>query len=245
MSLKTVIIGGHGKVALRLGRLLAGAGHSVVSLIRDESQSADILETGATPLTISLEESDPSDLAKVFNGVDVVYFSAGAGGKGGAERTKKVDYEGALKVFDAIEKVEENPPKLILVSGVDVRDPDRIPHTTEQDKEVSKRIRARIPDWMHWKYEADKNLAARTKFNWFILRPGGLADSPGTGKADIGITHISQLIPRDDVAQALFLLANRKDIYGLSLDIVGGDTPIQEGLDAAIAKRVKALDVSV
>ena len=49
-------------------------------------------------------------------------FSAGAGGKGGAERTKKVDYEGALKVFDAIEAVQTKTPRFILVSAIDVRD---------------------------------------------------------------------------------------------------------------------------
>ena len=57
-----------------------------------------------------------------------MYFSAGAGGKGGEELTKKVDYEGALKVFDAIEGVEGSvKPRLILVSALDVRDPKKIP----------------------------------------------------------------------------------------------------------------------
>lgn len=57
-----------------------------------------------------------------------MYFSAGAGGKGGEERTKKVDYEGALKIFDAVEGVKETKkPFLILVSGVDIRNPDKIP----------------------------------------------------------------------------------------------------------------------
>ena len=36
---------------------------------------------------------------------------------------KKVDWEGAVKVFDAIEAVEKDPkPRLILVSALDVRD---------------------------------------------------------------------------------------------------------------------------
>lgn len=56
-----------------------------------------------------------------------MYFSAGAGGQGGEERTKKVDYEGAVKTFDAIEGVEGPKPRLILVSAIDVRDPEKIP----------------------------------------------------------------------------------------------------------------------
>lgn len=54
-----------------------------------------------------------------------MYFSAGAGGKGGPERTRKVDEEGAIKVFDAIESVgssKEERPRLIIVSAIDIRD---------------------------------------------------------------------------------------------------------------------------
>lgn len=59
---------------------------------------------------------------------------------------------------------------------------------------MSKTLRQAIPTWVKWKYEADLVLSKRTAFKWFILRPGGLLDEPGTGKADIGITHLSQRI---------------------------------------------------
>lgn len=48
---------------------------------------------------------------------------------------------------------------------------------------------------MKWKYQGDLELHKRTAFKWFILRPGGLLDTPGTGKVDIGITHLSERIP--------------------------------------------------
>jgi uncharacterized protein YbjT (DUF2867 family) len=88
----------------------------------------DIRSTGSTPFVLSLEESSVSDFAVAFGNQDVVYFSAGAGGNGGPERTKKVDYEGAVKVFDAIEKVDgKKKPRLILVSAIDVRNREEIP----------------------------------------------------------------------------------------------------------------------
>ncbi len=59
---------------------------------------------------------------------------------------------------------------------------------------MSKRIRKAIPDYMHWKYEADKNIVKRTEFKWTILRPGGLTLEVGTGKASIGRTHITTTI---------------------------------------------------
>jgi hypothetical protein len=39
---------------------------------------------------------------------------------------------------------------------------------------------------------------------------------------------------RDDVAKALALLADREDAAGLAIDIIGGETPIEEALDAMI-----------
>jgi len=167
-----------------------------------------------------------------------VYFSAGAGGKGGEERTKKVDYEGALKIFDAIEGVEGPiKPRLILVSALDVRDPEKIPtHYNEDDIAHSNRLRKVIPTYMHWKYEADKNLVKRTAFKWTILRPGGLSNNPGEGKVNAGRTHLGKMISRDDVAEALALLIDREDAAGLAIDIAGGDMPIKEALDAVIKK---------
>lgn len=47
-------------------------------------------------------------------------FAAGAGGKGDPSRSRKVDYEGAVKVYDAMEAA--NVKRLILVGAMDVRD---------------------------------------------------------------------------------------------------------------------------
>lgn len=115
------------QVSLRLARLLTPS-HSVTSIIRNPSHASDIEATKATPLELSLEDSPVADFTSAFQGSDVVYFSAGAGGKGGEERTKAVDYEGAVKVFDAIEAVQgPKKPRLVLVSAVDVRDENKIP----------------------------------------------------------------------------------------------------------------------
>ncbi|THH13923.1 hypothetical protein EW146_g6360 [Bondarzewia mesenterica] len=237
---RVVIVGGHGKVSLRLARLIAPT-HSVTSIIRDPAHSTDLtsVSSNISPLVLSLEDSPVSDFTRTFNGASTVVFSAGAGGKGGPERTRKVDYEGALKVFDAIEAVEGKKPHLVLVSAVDVRDPNKIPeHYTEEDKKASERWYSALPTYMHWKYEADKNLVARTGFAWTILRPGGLIDTPGTGRASVGRAHITTQIARDDVAAALAVLVDRPDTAGLAIDFVGGDTPIAEGIDLFIKKGV-------
>lgn len=78
---------------------------------------------------LSLEDEPKETFRDVFEGKDLVYFSAGAGGKGGPERTRNVDYEGALKIFDAIELVKGPKPRFIMVSAIDVRDRSQKPPT--------------------------------------------------------------------------------------------------------------------
>ena len=104
-----------------------------------------------------------------------------------------------------------------MVSAHDIRDPEKIPglcefffffsfrrspstflfpkSTIEEDDIArSSRIRKFIAAYMHWKYEADKNLVKRTAFKWTIVRPGGLSDSPSEGKIDAGKTHLAKMI---------------------------------------------------
>lgn len=191
---------------------------------------------------LSLEDASVHEVSKAIEEVeaDVVYFAAGAGGKGGEERTKAVDYEGAVKVFDALEKAGSaggKKARLVLVSAIDVREEDKIPaHYTEEDIKASKAGRAAIPAYFKYKLEADKNLVKRTAFKWTILRPGHLTEEKGTGKASIGRTHLSPSIAREDVAHALAYLSQREDAAGLAIDFVGGETPIEEGLDKVIKR---------
>ncbi|KAG8908810.1 hypothetical protein FRB99_003048 [Tulasnella sp. 403] len=238
-------------VAQRLTKLLTSANppYDVTSIIRSESQSESIRSISparVTPLVLSLENSPTSDFTRVFEGANLVYFSAGAGGKPGengeaaAERTRKVDYEGALKVFDAIEGVSAaEKPRLILVSAIDVRERDQIPgHYDAKDIELSERMYKVMPVYLDMKLAADKDLIKRTAFKWTILRPGGLRDEPGTGRVDLGRTHLTTPIPRDDVATILYELASRPEASGLAIDVIGGDKDIVPQLDAFIEEGV-------
>jgi len=239
MSKKVVIVGGHGKIALRLTQLLGDKQYTVTSIIRKEEHTPEIaaISPSAVPLVLSLESSPASEFTAVFNGADTVVFSAGAGGKENPERTRTVDYEGAVKVFDALEAVPGTRPHLLLLSSADVRDPDQIPpHWNDADKASSARARLSLSNYFHWKYQADKDLVRRTAFPWTILRLTGLLDGPGTGCADIGRTHVTALISRDDVALILAELVERADAAGLVIDIEGGDVPIADGLDKFIKK---------
>lgn len=80
---------------------------------------------------LSLEDAPQSKFTDLFNTTkaDVVYFTAGAGYRASEERTKKVEYEGVVKVLDAIESVDSSlkKPRFLIISAVDIRDPNKIP----------------------------------------------------------------------------------------------------------------------
>lgn len=112
---------------MRLARILASrANTKVFSIIRISAHKDEVAATGATPIVLSLEDAPAQKFSQAFEGKDVVYFAAGAGGKGGAERTLKVDRDGALKVFDAIESVKGEKPRLVMLSAMDVRDRSKV-----------------------------------------------------------------------------------------------------------------------
>ncbi|KAF8651067.1 hypothetical protein AX16_004930 [Volvariella volvacea WC 439] len=240
MSKNVAILGGNGRIGLQLTRLLASATpkHQITSIVEHLNNESTIREIGATPVLLTLENSSVAEFASVFEGKDVVYFVTGAP-QGADDATYKAqDYEGSLRVYDALEAVKGPKPLFIALSAVDTRDTEKEPpaHYNEEDINMSKELRKLLPAYFHWRYEADKALVKRDAFKWIIVRAGGFKEGAGVGTAQIGRTGIMAEIPRDDVAKALYLLLDRGDAAGLAIDVVGGETNIAEGLDAAIKK---------
>ena len=138
--MKFIVFGGGGKVARHFARLAVADGHSVISVVRNEDQCvrhameqersahsshADLKKLGAEPTVLSIEDAPVSDFTALFTShkPDAIIWSAGAGGKGEKSRTQKVDYEGAVKVYDAMEA--GNIKRLLLVGAIDVRSRDK------------------------------------------------------------------------------------------------------------------------
>ena len=72
-----VIAGGHGKIALRLAKVLSGEGHEVRALIRNVKHADDVREAGGVPVEADLEVKE--DYSEWVRGADVVVFAAGTG----------------------------------------------------------------------------------------------------------------------------------------------------------------------
>lgn len=97
---RIAIIGGHGKVALELSRILSAEGMDVTSFIRNPAHRDDVAAKGAAPVVLDVEHSTTAEIAEALRDHDAVVWSAGAGG-GSPERTYAVDRDAAIRSMDA------------------------------------------------------------------------------------------------------------------------------------------------
>jgi uncharacterized protein YbjT (DUF2867 family) len=216
---KVAIAGGHGKIALRLTRLLHERGDEVRSLIRNPAHADDVRAAGGEPVVCDLEAAAPGDLAGAVGDADAVVFAAGAGAGSGPERKWTVDYGGAVKLIAAAQA--GGIRRYVMVSSLGA-DPD-----APGDDTFAVYLRA--------KGKADAELRA-SGLDHTIVRPVYLTDDPGTGRVRVAERLGEGKIPRDDVAAVLDAVLHEPAAVGLTFEVGSGDEPILEAL-AALASR--------
>ena len=218
--MRIVIVGGHGKIALRLARQLADRGDTPVGLIRNPDHSQDLVDAGAEPVVIDLEQATVTELTEKIMGADAVVFAAGAGPGSSAERKETVDHKAAVLTADAAALAGVR--RLVQVSAINVDKP-----VPEDTGEVWKAYVAA-------KKAADDDLRQRDlDLDWTILRPGGLTDDAGTGRVDLGEEVERDTVTRDDVAAVIVALLGDPGTVGRVLNLVNGETPVDEAVRAA------------
>jgi uncharacterized protein YbjT (DUF2867 family) len=210
----TVIAGGHGQIALLLGRLLAERGDRVRGVIRNPDHAPDLEAIGVEPVVFDLEHDD--DLAAVIAGAEAAVFAAGAGPGSGAARKETMDRDGAIRLIDACRAV--GAKRYVIVSAMGAN-----PGVTG-DEVFEVYLRA--------KFEADEAVRA-SDLDWTVVRPGRLTNDPGTGQIELGPGLAGGSIPRADVAATLAAVLPAAGTTGKTLDLVEGPTPIAEAVAAA------------
>jgi uncharacterized protein YbjT (DUF2867 family) len=206
-----VVAGGHGKIAQHLLRMLAERGDRARGLIRNPDHAKDLEAFGAEAVICDMEAE--TDLAPFVGEADAVVFAAGAGPGSGPERKRTVDYEGAVKLIDAAKA--RGVHRYVIVSSIGAGNPE----------DASEQMSA----YQQAKHDADVAVA-ESGLRYTIVRPGRLTDDPGTGrvKTDAGYGEI----PREDVAATLLAALDDDASIGKTFELVGGETPIEEALDA-------------
>ncbi|WFB07990.1 NAD(P)H-binding protein [Streptomyces sp. LX-29] len=218
--MRTVIAGGHGQIALRLERLLAGRGDEVAGVIRRPEQAGDLLAAGAEPVVCDLETATVADVARHLEGADAAVFAAGAGPGSGAARKETVDHAAAVLFADAAEAAGVRRYVVVSSMGANPALPDEPP--AGMDPVFAVYLRA--------KGAADANVSARSGLDWTILRPGRLTDDPGTGLVTLAEHTGRAAVSRDDVAAALAALLDEPRTARRTLELINGSDPVVEAV---------------
>lgn len=205
------IAGGHGKIGLILGRLLAERGDSVRGLIRSPEQADDLRAVGVEPVVCDLEWEGGAEVGAAVRGADAIVFAAGAGPGSGAERKRTMDFGGAVKLIDAADAAAVS--RYVMVSAMGAAEPPA------EGGEV-------FGEYLRAKAEADRALVA-SGLDFTIVRPGGLSDKPATGLVAIADSLERGEIPRADVAAVLATVLAAPNAVGKTFELVGGETPIE------------------
>lgn len=209
---RIIVIGGHGKVALQLARILTERGDEVSSVFRNPDHSGDITATGANRVVADIEQLDTDALAGLLAGHDAVVFSAGAGG-GSPARTYAVDRDAAIRVIDAAERA--GVKRFVMVSYFGAG-PD---HGVSEDNSFFAYAEA--------KAAADAHLRA-SGLDWAVLGPGRLTLEPATGRITLG--QGKGEVSRADVALVAAAALADDSTVGRTIDFNNGETPIAEAL---------------
>lgn len=248
----TLIFGGSGKVAGHLIKHLTTKvqpAHSILAITRSEDHTSTIeaLNPPGTHLVQavvqSIEDSSVKDLVnllKKYSPIDNIVWAAGAGGKGDASRTDKVDRDGAIKTFDAASKA--GVKRYVIVSANDVRDreKDAPEWYNDEDKKVSDKSWDAIPKYFAAKFAADKDLVSKNDergLDFTVVRPGTLSDDMAKGTVSAGRVHLGEKVTREDVAAVIVEVLKNDKTIGLAFDVLGGDVPIPEAVKQVAEKK--------
>lgn len=208
--MKITVIGGHGKIAMKLHPLLKEAGHEVRAVIRKKEQMDAIREAGAEPVLCDVEQED--DISQAVGNVDAVVFAAGAGPGSGAERKWTVDRDAALKLMAACKA--NGISRYVMISAMKVE----IPRGNEVFQVYQKA-----------KAEADAALR-ESSLDYTIVRPGRLTDESPTGKISAAFDLERGEIPRADVAAVVAAVLDEPATIRKQFDLISGDTPVEDAI---------------
>ncbi|WP_427172160.1 NAD(P)H-binding protein [Arthrobacter sp. 92] len=214
---RIAIIGGHGKVALELSKILAADGHHVTSFFRNPDHTGDVAATGATPSVLDVEHSTTAEIAAVLRGHDAVVWSAGAGG-GSPERTYAVDRDAAIRSMDAA--AQAGVGRYLMVSYLGAGPDHGVPAGSS------------FHAYAEAKAAADQYLR-NTELAWTILGPGSLTNGPGNGLIEVSPPDTSSGTDtsRANVALVAAAVLGLAATAGRTIEFRDGTLPIAAALE--------------
>ncbi|CAK1222875.1 SDR family oxidoreductase [Fructobacillus tropaeoli] len=215
---KTLVIGAHGKVGQILVQDLAKNQREVLAAFRNKDQLQTVADLAGVEGVYFDLDADEQAMAQFFmdHQVGQIVFTAGAGGKGGIERTVEVDLDGAIKTMVAAKKASVAHYVMVSAAGADDR---------------SRWSASGIYHYFMMKHYADLYLQ-NSGLDYTIVRPTLLLDTAGTGKVSLSVDFAGPKedlqIPRADVASFVTeVLAHPEQSANQIYDLTTGHQNIQ------------------
>lgn len=209
---RTIVFGGHGKVARALGRVLSNEGGAVSAVIRNPDHADEVRAAGAEPVIGDVQRLSADELADLIRGHDAVVWSAGAGG-GNPARTYAVDRDAAIRSMDAASRAGVSRYVMVSYFGAG------------PDHGIS-------PDTAFFHYAESKAAAdeylRNTALAWTVLGPSRLTAEPASGAISLGPERGE--VSRENTAQVIAAVLARPDTAGRTIEFNDGDTPIAQAL---------------
>lgn len=207
-----LVAGANGTTGKKIVYLLKNSkSYNPVAMVRKESQMEQFRKENVITVLGDLEK----DISHTLKNIDKVIFAAGSGGK----KVIEVDQEGAKKMIDAAK--DSGIKKFVMLSSLGADHPEKAP-------DLKKYLKA--------KHEADEYLKSST-LCYTIVRPGSLTNAEGTGKIQLAESlGASGSISREDVARTLVGALHENKTKNKVFEIVEGDTPIGEAMEALTQK---------
>ncbi|EOO04372.1 putative nad dependent epimerase dehydratase protein [Phaeoacremonium minimum UCRPA7] len=252
MSRHVLVLGGHGKVAQLLTPLLLQRSWTVTSIIRSEEQVPTVRKLGDNQsgqlnvLVRSIEDvKEVSQAKSILDEVkpDYIVWSAGAGGKGGPERTLAIDRDAAIAFIRAAASTP-SITKFLNVSHLASRR-QKPSWWGDAAWQTALNTNKKLATYYQAKIAADEVLyeegRKRKDFAAINLRPGTLTSEPA-GRVELGRTANSAgEVSRANVAAVAALLLEADGTKNSWLDLLDGkEEPeaavkrvVSDGVDAA------------
>lgn len=255
MAPRVLLLGGHGKVSQLLTPLILSRSWQLTSVIRDPAQESTIK---------SLGENLPGKLDVLVSGIDdiktqaqaqsiidstsptYVVFSAGAGGKGGPERTLAIDRDACIAFIGAA-AATLSVSKFLLVSYIGARR-SKAPWWSDADWTATREANNGVlKNYFPAKIAADEALTSfasqrQSGFAGISLRPGNLTEEEGKGTVALGKTGAKGAVRRGDVARVAMALLENERVGTCRLDLLEGKEEVEEAVERCVREHVDCVD---
>jgi uncharacterized protein YbjT (DUF2867 family) len=211
------IIGSTGKIGSRLVRRFSEHEQTTLAYYKGVKKRTLNDLPNVTPVLGDITSTSTQELSDTMKGVDLVIFTAGAGGAG-IDITNAVDGEGLERAVRA--SVMAGVKRFILISAFP--EAGRTRNTT-----------SRFENYLAVKKQAEYFLS-QTQLDWLIVSPGRLNDEPGTGLISAGFALPYAEITRDDVANFVYELSIHNALNRHIIELTQGESPIDQAISGLI-----------